>query len=543
MKKKIPLFFFPLGALLFIAMSFTFFQQDEWHSFGVIQSYGGRYITLDKNPLYLLFSDRIGARVITYILFSLFGTSSIPFAFVSAALHALNSYLVYFLVWKIGKNKTIAFISSLLFFFNSLGHQAYSWFGTMAGTATATTFVFLSVIFYIAFLEKKNTKNLVVSLLFLFASFLFKESGFFVFLLAPLTWFLYERKIDVREFFIKNWPIVIYGLFMTVILVRSILFIPGARTNYISSDSSGSLKVVSHLVSYPFESIGQSFIPFQFIFEAARKLTEIFVPSLTPETPDFDLFYTTKMTEAVVIAMSLIFIALFIFVYKKFLERDKALSRLFIFSFAFLVLSFLPYVVLDKFDAYLDSCYYYLGLFGSSSVFGILAVSLFRSIKSYSLQKLFVSIMTLIFLSHVFFLSSDLLSLARAGIERRSIISQIETIMPTLSKKIVFYVTGDSPGYYGIPELKVPFQSGFGQILLTSYGVKDPPLAKLFKEDTLSHALDAGFLYDTVAQGYKEENGRAFGYYYDKSLLDKEISLGKFTKSDIASFYYDSNSM
>lgn len=536
LKFLVPLF----GILTALILSFTYFQQDEWHTFGTIQAYGFRYVTLDKNLFDLFTSDRVGARAIVYALFSLFGVSSISFAAFAITIHSFNSYLVYKLAKKLTKIELIPVISAAFFFLNSLGHQAYSWFGTVTGSATCVTFVLISLLFYFKFLEKSQFKNLLFSLFFIWVSFLFKESGYFIFLLYPLTWFLYEGR-KIKLFFIKSWPLLLYGLLMTVILARGIIFIPGERANYISADTSGSIKLLTHLISYSLEGVGQSFVPFQFIFEAGKQATHIFKPTLQPDTPQFDLFYTTVATEAVVIVLSFAIIALFVFSYKKILKKDRQLAKFYLFSLSFLILSFFPYVVLDKFDAYLDSRYYYMGLVGSSFLFSILAVSITKQVKSFFRRNTFILFMSLIFLSHVFYLWSDMFYLAKVGLERRNIISRIQKEVPVLNSKTIFYITGNSGGYYGIEELKVPFQSGLGQVLLTVYGVKDKQIVQLFREDTLGHALDAGFLYDTLAQGYKEENGRGFGYFYDKDLLEEQISMKKFNRDDVASFFYDSN--
>ena len=109
-----------------------------------------------------------------------------------------------------------------------------------------------------------------------------------------------------------------------------------------------------------------------------------------------------------------------------------------------------------------------------------------------------------------------------------------------LSGKTVFYVDGDSGGYYALPELKVPFQSGLGQVLMVSYS--DSRVSELFKESSLQKTLDAGFLYDTVAQGYKEKSGVGFGYFWDKNELMKTIKKYNIPVSSVYGFYYLSDS-
>lgn len=531
-----------ITAILLILLLLQYFQQDEWHSFGLIQSYGMQYVTLNKPIWEIFFVDRVGARTIIFILFNFFGTNSFYYSIFAVSIHILNSYLVYFLSKKITQSKLVSVVALLFFFFNSLGHQAYSWLGTMSGSSTSVTFILFSIIFYFNYLGKRTVKNLLLTLIFIWLSFLFKESGYFVFLLIPISWFLYEKNKSIKFFLSKNWPLLLYGLFVTFLFVKILIFIPGDRANYVPADQSGALILLMRLITYPIEGIGQAFVPFQIVFTVARYLTQIFIPSLQVDTSNFDIFYTTTMIEGLSVILSLFFIILFVFIFRKYLKKDKILSKFFIFSLAYLVLSFLPYVVLDKGDAYLDSRYYYMGLVGSSFLFSILTFVALTKFKQSKVRIASLLLLSLIFLSHVFYLESDLFFLALVSHERRVIITQIEKVKPKLDKKTVFYIDGNSPGYYGIPELKVPFQSGIGQVLLVVYGVKGQVDRDLFKEKTLSKTGDAGFLYDTVAQGYKEQNGRGFGYFYDKNMVTSYINSGKFSDKDVIWLFYDADS-
>src|SRR3989304_4927719 len=129
------IFIILIAVFIFWELPLAYFQQDEWHTFGMIQSYGLEYVTSGK-PLWIsLLSDRIGARFIMYGLFSLFNTNPIPYGIFALAIHFLNSSLLFLFAFKVTKNKPIASVSSLFFLISSVGDQAYSWFGTMAGSA------------------------------------------------------------------------------------------------------------------------------------------------------------------------------------------------------------------------------------------------------------------------------------------------------------------------------------------------------------------------------------------------------------------------
>lgn len=528
--------------LLFITLINLYFQQDEWHSFGLIQSYGWRYIFLDKSVWELLFTDRVGARLITFILFNVFGLSAVAFGAFAAVLHIVNSFFVGVISHRLTKNRFISLLSALFFLMNSVGHQAYSWFGTMAGSASSLTFMLVSLLFYLRFLEKRIFTHLYLSILFLWASFLFKESGYFLFVLYPILWFFYSRKKTISSFIHQNAILIVYGSMMTLIHASSVISIPGERANYIKPNTSGVASFITHLIAYPTEGMVQTLIPSQFIFESARLLTQLFVPTLIPETSQFDLFYTTKMTEGIVVGLFFVFaIGIFHF-YKKYIKKsDIRMRRAFVFSLLFSFLSFLPYIVLSKFDAYLDSRYYYVSIVGISVFFGIVVITLSTKMRSISSMRFILSVLAFFVLSHAFFLAQDLYQQIRIASERKSIIRQVLAFVPQLNKKTVLFVIGNNPGYYGIPELKIPFQSGVGQVLMVVYGQKHQINPSLFKETTLLKTLDAGFLYDTLAQGYKELGGHGFGYFYENEALEKALKDGQFKKEDVVPLFYDSD--
>lgn len=525
---------FSIFSLLLLSQ---YFQQDEWHSFGLIQSYGVRYLSFDRPLWQLFFADRVGARSIMFLFFKIFEGSSLPFSLLAIFIHTVNTILVGFLAFKLTKNRIILLLSSVFFFASSIGHQAYSWFGTLAGSATNVTFILISLIFYFTFLDKRKYVHLFLTVLFIWISLLFKENSFFVFALYPLVWILYSKNKSIRQFFVQNFPFFSYGFFVAIILAGNILSLPGERSNYIASNSSGFLKLLRNVIFYPLEGIGQVFLPSQPVFAVAKVSAEKMFSSLNPRTWEFDLLYTTTVAEGVSIIISILIIFLSFFAYKKYINKNQHLKLFYIFSFLLLPLSFLPYVVLDKFDAYLDSRYYYASLIGASFIFGVLSFVFVRGIKSRCGKSMIIGAISLLILSHAFFLTSDLLTQAKIAKERKSIISQILTLVPNIGKKSVFYITGNSPGYYGIPELKVPFQSGLGQVLLVKYGIKNQISPDIFAEGFIKQ----GFLFDTLAQGYKEVNGQGFGYFYDKSALDDNLETNRFQESDVIFLYYDSD--
>ncbi len=542
MKKVLTVLFVLFSIFILASLFLSYFQQDEWHSFGVLQSYG-KSIYLNSSDNYLdFFYGRPGSRLIMMSLFEFFQTNAYAFGIFSAGVHILNSTLVFLVALKLSKNRTISYIAAFFFLINSVASQSYMWFGTMASSLPSVTFSLFSIYFYIDFLRSRELKHVLLSLIFLFTSFMFKEGGYALFITFPIIWFLYTDKKSLKKFLKENFPILALGVLNTWIFVNDFLFIPGERANYIASSQSGLIKLLGHLVSYPLEGFSQIFTPAPLIFGIARQATRFFFPLLTPDTPDFDLFYTTRAAEAVSLLATFVLAAFIIVLYRGFKKNISSIYlKTLITSLALTIFSFIPFVILDKSDAYLDSRYYYPSLLGASIFLGTFLLVIFENLREKSLKKIALTLLILFFAYHALSLGRDLLSQTEVSQERIKIVRTITDTVPSLKDKTVFYVSGDSGGYYALPELKVPFQSGLGQMLMVIYD--DPEIHPFFKEETLLKTLDGGFLYDTIAQGYRESGKRGFGYFTDKDKLEDTILKFNIDISEsVFAFYYRSDS-
>lgn len=523
-----------LGTFLVFIVSNLYFQQDEWHSFGLMLGYGTKYLTFDKTLWESLLFDRIGARMLMYGLFTLFGLQGTVFGLISGLLHVFNAWLVYILCQRISKHTMGSYVAGLFFLICISGQQAYSWFGTFAGTVPSVTCMLLSLNLYIQFLSTTKHTYLHASLIFALCSFFFKETFWFFFLLYPLLWlFLGKEKasfwLGVKHFL----PTILTGLIITFFFARSVLTISGERANYITPDKGGSNHLIERTLLYPFEGIAQILIPYPLIFETARMVTTIAFPTYTPDTSEFDVFYQNTVTPWLIRIASLFLIILFVIFYRK-IRTSVNIRKTFLTGLFFLPLSFLPYIVLAKFDAYLDSRYYYGPAVGAAILIGSVASYAFKR------KKILFGILGIFLLTHTIYTATELSSLVLISQERKNFISQTISLIPKLGDKTVFFITGDTPGYYGIDELKVPFQSGLGHMLMVLYVNKGQLQKEFLQEKTVAQAMDIGFLYDTVAQGYKQVGNHGFGYYWDEEKLRLDMETSTFTDENVIRLFYDS---
>lgn len=536
MKKILSLFLFILIFFItFKDLPQVYYQQDEWHAFGFILGHGTKYIDLNLSPLTLLLNDRTGARILNYFHYNFFGFNAEPLIFLGVVLHLVNSALVFFISNKLTKNRTISYLASLLFLVNSMSSQSYIWLGAMPGAVPSVTFILLSLYFFLDFLSKGNQKYKYLSLFFLWVSFLFKETGLFLFIFYPLMYYLYKKR-TVRDVIKENLLLLSYGIITLVLRANEILS-PAGQTAVLITTRKNPLEVLGNLVTYPLESFSQAFIPNQIMYGLSSKIVSFLNPALNPDSVDFATAVYITWGTILSVALSIV---LFIFFYSLYKDKNFKFKSPLIFSSILLFLSVLPYILLQKGEAYLDPRYFYVGSFASSF---LLAIVIFYFLKK---KKLFknLSILFAIFylLFNIYILRSDIKVQKENAIERKKILSEIFMSVPNISNKTIFYVDGDSPGYYGLPELKVPFQSGLGQILLIKYVYNKKIDPAFLRGSNLVEDEDQGFLYDTVAQGYREINGRGFGYFWDKNTMMKVVKKYKIPREDINSFYYFSGS-
>ncbi len=521
----------------------NFFQQDEWHGFGIMLSLKNEYVTLYRSPMELLLGDRFGARGITYTMFNFFKLNPIPYGLLAFGYHAINTFLVYKLSQKLTKQTALSLLAALFFLINEVGNEAYTWFGTMNGSAISVSFLLASLIFYLQYAQgDKKYRHLVFSLMTLWISFLFKEIASFVFLLYPIIFYIYNPNVLKNiKFFLKiHIPFAVFAIVIISYLIKSVLFIPGDRANYVATDHSFIQTLIIRIIQYPFEGFTQTILPNEITFKISGLLTQVLSPSLIPQTTDFDIAAQTTNAEIAIAIFSLIFFAIIFFAILKLRKNnDLPMMQTLIISTLMGILSFLPYIIINRSFSYFDSRYYYTSTVALSIVLAVLLYSTI-GIKTYARKILLgVLIFGYIFM-HESVLFSDIQLLSERASERQFFLTEVKQTIPTLKNKTVFYLTGDSGGYYGLEELKAPFQSGPGHVLMVHYTLEHQLSPDFFREDPWTKALDVGFLYDILGQGYREVGNQGFGYYYNKVDLQKDLDRKLFSENDIIALYYNS---
>ena len=524
-----------LLGLIFIVALFTFFnlprtfyQQDEWQTLGHNLA-GGMGIFASANPLSLLFGELRPLSGFIYLIFlGFYKFTVIPIAIFGIVFQIINAILTFYLTDKITKNKLIALLASLFLITNSVSHQAVTW-ASAIGTLPATTLILVALIFYLKYFEKEKKEYLLFGLVSTITSILFKGVGLFLFILLPLTFFIFKGKpvnkknvIDVLE---RNKLLLGFGFLM--VLVRSGQFFSSAKgaAGFISAGNNNNtlVTIISHSFLYPFTSLFQIFVPPLDLYSITIPLAKMQYKFLVG-SPLTDLVAQSIVADMFAIIGSVLILALIVFMAYKY--KDKIMNRNIIFALLFLFLSFLPYVVLDRDSSYLSSRYFYISAIPAGILFGYLIyfiINIHRYIKwaTYILVFLFL-------FHHISIIRKDIDYQVRLGNERKAVLNGIKNLYPRIERDSIFYVTSNKP-YSG--DITNPFQSGLGYILEVWY-YDSGNIPKEF--------LRENFLWDLGAEGYRKSGEFGFGYFQDIDKMSKEMKEKKLSMNTVHGFFIDS---
>lgn len=537
MMKKI---YFVIGLALFLIIVFayqniffTFYQQDEWWTVGHILTEPVWGFVSHFSPLGLIAGGGRPLSVpIQYLLYSSPFFEVKQFAVFAISLHFLNTVLLFLIVKKMTRNISFSFIATLFFATASVSSQAVVWIGANTTTLPSAFFALLSIYLYNFFLKNEKNKFLYASLGFAIVAYLFKDSAVFLFVLLPIMYVLFSKKKTPIQALIKTHAILIgyagVAIFIKLFELFSVLNIK--TTSNVAGNNDSVVRLLFHFVLYPFESLSQMFFYPGNIFSIAEYVGKINYPRIW-ETPLAPVATETIGGELVSIVLSAFLLVVLSIIYMLFKQGRKIL----IFAISLTFLSFLPYIVLEKGSSFLESRYFYIGVAGG----GILLAIIFDFLRSVLVQQakmsirwasIFLLIPILLYTyGHIASIRTDLAKQVLIASERKNFLTNLKRLRPSLQNKPIFYVTGDTDYY--ISNHKVPFQQGMGYTLMVSYydsGEIDKEL------------LQQSFLWGILEQGYKEIDGKGFGYFWDIDELKREVTLKNLNKNSIVGLYYES---
>lgn len=518
-KKYSLCFILIFSVVLYLKIFLGFFQQDEWYGYG--------WFVLHKNlnlldSLKFFFYPSLShynplTVGIQQILFSLWGLNYTNFAILGLILHSLVVLSFFILARKIFPQKNQALWATIIFATFAAGFQAVTWVVTDIATLTASLLGLLSCSLFFDFLRKEKMNKLILSLLLLLISLFFKEIALG---LLPLYLGVYIVNKDKK---FQKRPIFILISFSIVYLISRILmvFVPqvypdGVVTQYLSIS-----KIIYNLVTLPIKNITYIFIQPDFFKSLWMSAGVIFPSHLrgTFGSPFYEEFVVKTLMEtgSLIIGLSILIIGL--------IAGIKSKNK----NSKFTILFGISWTVLNSFIFALSPGATETTLIPDSRNLYFVSIGIAIALANFNKRKVFLSLFILI---NIIWLNSNITNFIIPAQTRKNILNQIKRDYPILPSKVIFYAESDS-SFYGLPDNEhiMPFQSGFGQTLLSWYEESQNFPVAFFKNN---------YLWDIKSQGYKEIGGYGFGYFRDFNLLKNAIIQNKFNVDNVIGYSYNS---
>lgn len=510
----------------------VYFQQDEWHFFGwMLSAREGGIINMIWQSLKV---PRALASLTFQGLFSIFATNERLYNYFSLFFHGLNSFLVFYLTYRLTKKRLVAALSGLFFAFNSVHLQSILWIGASVGSLFSTFFSLLSIILFFDYLKERKFAKYIWAVIFLIISVFYKETSLFLFLFYPILDYIWFKN-RLKKVLATHRFLLLGGLSWGIL--RFLPSLSGAEGPYISRTQGGNffLKLISNLIIYPLQNLSLPFVAPQTLYKWANELLRAKFSQFAGN----DLLIQTLASEYVSLLLSLAILLTVFFFYYAFKKEDW-LRKSFVTSLTFIFFSTLPLLLLPKSTAYFESRNYYLLTIGSGILFGsfIWSVSkLASNLLKRNSSLIFIGVALALSLPHLYYqIKSANLEIEKQiqiGSVRKGILSQILNSYPEISDQTVFYTESDE-FYLGPSATIMPFQSGFGHILLVKY-VENGELSPEF--------LKKDYLWDIWSQGYKEVGVQGFGYFRESDKLTEILGSYGLEAENVYAFSWEEGSL
>lgn len=508
MNKKIKHFFidflFLLVIFIFIywRVSFIFFQQDEWLSFGLMSAQEqGLPINLGIDfhfvPLNLFIAN---------LLFKLFGLNYIAYNLVGLIFHFINGVLVYLISFKLLQKRIISLISSILFITSPVASQLVMWPAVSIATLSLTFTLTAWIILLKNSINRRIIWSFLIAILMILA-FLTMEYSLGLLLFIPVAFLFLHRKIDRKEKIVFILPIFIMNFIYFV--TRFIILSLTTSNSSVKLSEGYFLDFIGKFFYIPFKSLTQLTIPENILIFISHLFTKNIIKAETI------IFQYLTIGIGIIISLIIVYF-LFVIVKRGKLIYKNSLIMILVFLFSCV----LPFLLLPGIAGnfiIFPPRYLYFGISGVALLVGIMfdASWLNKNLKShFNVLIKFLLIFSILFMIIVgtFNNLEKEKVLVSTGKEREDILNIIKKSYPKLPEKVIFFIESDSSYYYQEEKI-LPFQSGLGQILLVWY--RQENLGIVFYTNR--------FLWEINSQGYQEIGNRGFGYFRDYQLLRETV--------------------
>jgi hypothetical protein len=550
-------FFFSIVIAFFYAKAFAgYFQGDEWFYFtqflpftrqpygiweafykSIADSYdvsGGGHL----DPIY---------NVVWFLHNQFFGLHFTPYMIGSLIVHSVNTILLFFVVRKVLKKDSYAFVAALFFGLSSIHQQAITWVMAYIPTLISVTFLLISLLFFLYWLEqKKQTLFILLSFLAFLAGLLTKESVVILFVIFPLLYVLSHpsrKEVTWRNVFFQLYAmLLIFYLPYRFLLPKFFLWLHYHGKNLPAAAKPLSIAfdlILFRLITYPLKMLTEVFVPYRWLLRRVEDLTPLAYPTYGAEKAvrgsNFLTFTQSAGSDMVIYLIALLLLAA-IFGALIMTWRNIVLRNAILLGSAIVLLSSLPLLAIASYApgwayvTFFDSRHIYLASVGGAILFCLAIMSIsdsithliilflrkryfWKQVKNYTsnLSIIFTVLLVILWTGIQYhFLQQDLAQLEQMGIQRKIVLQKILHDVPTIKKKAIILVTSNA-GYYGFGPIP-PFQTNLGQILSIFYYQNHSLPVDFMKSNFLTKN-------NLTGEGYTEYNGKGFGYFLDENNL------------------------
>lgn len=517
---------------VYIKLPWQYFQQDEWHHLG--QEYVWHKEGIVKFFASDVFSP-VGVRFLpfgslfNYLQFSLFGSNSLGYSVISLLLHITNTLLVYLIVRKLISRDRVAFLTALFWGVWASHQQAVTWLIQHSTTLPALTFSLLAIYFFL-------DSRLFFSFLSILTAIFFKETAYFLFPFLILLSFLRGGKIRSIFKLRSVWVVLATGIVYAVILVTFSFVQPKAQSEIFIPHEGFIQTIARRVFSIPLRVIAQSLFQESTLTNISRGIAGLPILKATvpmPGTPQFDIFVEQSLAKNLMYAIAFTAIVITVFVLKKVwkIQKYEYIKKGILISAMFILFGSFPLLFISTLAGnftFIESRYLYIVDIGTTIILALFADFLIGKLKYLG----WAVVAGLVFIN-AYFISTTLANQIEEGSLRNRILREIKLDEPVLPRKVVFYTVSDK-SYYGLPatEKIMPFQSGFGEMLLVWYQPSQNFPVEFYADN---------YLWDIKSQNYKEIDGVGFGYYRDFDLLKAALKKYNLPVESVVAFSYDSH--
>jgi hypothetical protein len=541
--RKILLRFLAFFALIFwftYGITKTFFQQDEWNGFGLViglaqQSWLDWFGLLSPSHFIPL------AQFVWFAMYKIFGFEAQYYAWAALVLHAIASVLVYRLGEVMTRNKWIGLLAAVLFATNFRSAQAFTHMAIFPATLTG----FIVIISFLLYLFTRGPKKfftrkdaVVLSGLFLL-SMMFREDGLILPpLLLAFVW-LFQRNAFNRK---NVWFFMLFfGIVLGFAVFRVLLQLSNPHAIAISGGSAYKVMVYNAL-SLPFKLVVQNVAEgielFNLFWANKARLYTEYHHQIT-----IGLMYTVVYDFAILATWVVLAVCYFVLSLGKKSETYWPITSL---ALIWIVLSAGLLSLVGRPHNVVESRYLYLTSFPVMLLLSQVVIHAWSTKYWHSIFRLITRVGIVIFLIVFSWWSYRDMQITidryeRQAQARMSILRSLTALYPTVPKYVALYVQcrGECKkniDLVGVPNTYVlPFTSGPGWIFMLQYAKQDESsFAPLF-----SRVDGKEFLWDLGAQGYREIQGRGFGYFVSKDLLFEVVKKHSLTPGNVIGLEYD----